>query len=293
VEKEEALYVILDVESIFTEAAPAPAASAVRLSKPIEPQVKTSDQDLKFVCEGLASLVSFYVTPANEAWVRKRFAAWKKNRDKLGISVQLRGPEDAGEFLSGFASTDSGNLWGDAQRAALIDLLLPHPSGTFVVWNYGCGRGFDAYSAVCTLKSAFPALAVKAWANDDNLVEIATAPSLMLPKELVPAFYASSSFLRGTDAGFQFTPTVRESIIFEYTESLSRMEIIQADLIICRDVVSYLPPDAQKTLLEAFAERLTPDGRLILGTNELAAGAGWKATEKGGARAFVRESPKE
>jgi purine-binding chemotaxis protein CheW len=292
VEKSEKLYVILDVESIFTEKAPAPAPVRVQ-GKPQETAVKTADQDLKFVCEGLAGLASFHVTPVNIDWVRKRFAAWKKSRDKLGITVQFRGTEDAQEFLSDFASPSRGRLWNDGERSSFIDLFPSRPAGTFIVWNHGCGRGFDAYSILCALKSEFPALTVKVFANDGNLVEIASAPTLTLPKEGVPSFYVSAGFVKAADAGYQFIPAVRESIVFEYTESLARMEDIAADLIISRDVISYLQPEAQKMLLDVFAERLNPGGSLILGTNEKIEGEGWKAVEKNGACTFVRGSKKE
>jgi len=292
VENGDRLYVILDVESIFTESAPssAPVRGTAKIQESV---VKTRDQDLKFVLEGLAGLASFHVTPVNIAWIQKRFAVWKKARDKEGISVQFRGAEDALEFLTGFASPGSGELWKDAERSSFLGLLPPRLSGMFVIWNHGCGRGFDAYSAVCTLKSAFPPLMVKAWANDGNLVQIASAPTLTLPKESVPSFFVSGGYVRASETGFQFTPAVREIVIFEYTESLSRMEIIQADLILCRDAVSYLPPDQQKSLLATFAERLKPDGRLILGTNERIEGEGWKTVEKSGAYVYIRERPKE
>ncbi len=296
VEKEEKLYVILDVESIFTETAPPPVQAVRGTVKIQETSVKTRDQDLKFVCEGLAGLASFFATPINLPWVQKRFGDWKKTRDKQGLSVQFRGPEDAQEFLTGFASEGRSGLWSDAERSGILGLLPARPAGTFLVWNHGCGRGFDAYSISCAVKSAYPSLSLKVFANDHNLVEIASAPTLTLPKDRVPPFYVSGGYVREVDAGYQFTPAVRESIIFEYTESLSRMEGIQADLIIARDILSYLQPEAQKTLLEAFAERLKPDGRLILGVNERVetegsgGSEGWKPLEKGGKRAFVRDT---
>jgi chemotaxis methyl-accepting protein methylase len=49
----------------------------------------------------------------------------------------------------------------------------------------------------------------------------------------------------------------------------------------------------QRTLLDAFAEKLKPGGLLVLGVNERPDGKGWRTVEKGGLRAFVREKPKE
>jgi purine-binding chemotaxis protein CheW len=295
VEREGKLYVILDVERIFAETTQAPKAPVKAEIAPVAAPVAApgGDQDLRFVCEGLATFASFFVTPMNLSWVERRFEEWRKLRKKQGVSVQLGGADDAREFLSIFSSPPRGQLWADAQRKALTALLPGRPAGTYVVWNHGCGRGFDAYSVVCALKSAYPSLAVKTWANDGNLVEIASAPTLTLPKERVPEFYIAGGFMRETEAGCQFTPAVRESVIFEYTESLARTEGLEADLIVSRDVLSFMKPETQKTVLEAFAQRLKPGGLLVLGANEQVAGEGWRSVEKGGMRAFVREIPKE
>jgi purine-binding chemotaxis protein CheW len=293
VEKEGRLSIILDVERIFQESAPAPK-QATRYEKPPEAAVgPMGAQEFHFVSEGLATFASFFVTSVNLSWAEKRFETWRKEREKAGLSVQLGGAEDAREFLDDFSSAGRGDLWGDSLRVGFLSLLPSHLTGTFIVWNHGCGRGFDAYSVVCALKASFPMLTVKAWANDGNLVEIASAPSLALPVERVPSFFRDGGFVRDTGSGWQFSPAVRESIIFEYTESLSRTESMQADLIVCRDMLSSLRPETQKTTLEAFWESLKPGGLLILGANEQVEGEGWRKREKGGLRAFQREGRKE
>jgi chemotaxis methyl-accepting protein methylase len=134
---------------------------------------------------------------------------------------------------------------------------------------------------------------VKVWASDTNLVEIAAAPSLTLPKERVPRFYLDGGFMKEGPNGLQFAPGIRDSIVFEFTESLYRVESPPVDLVLCQDVLSFEPPDAQQALLNAFAERLKPGGFLILGVNEQADGGGWHALEKGGLRVFEQEKPKE
>jgi chemotaxis methyl-accepting protein methylase len=65
------------------------------------------------------------------------------------------------------------------------------------------------------------------------------------------------------------------------------------DLILCQDVLSFQPPQVQRALLNAFAEKLKPGGFLVLGVNEQPDGEGWRTVEKGGLRAFAREKPKE
>ncbi len=296
VERDGKLIVILDVEKIFLEKAVAPKTAHEQKTQrgPAPSGMKTGgDQELKFICEGLSTFASFFASEMNLPWIERRLDEWKRSRSREGVSVQFRGAEDAREFLRGFASPGRGELWSDVQRSTLLSLLPSSLSGTFVIWNHGCGRGFDAYSMVCALKKAFGGLTVKAWANDANLVEIASAPALTLPKEKTPSFFTEGGFVKETPTGMQFTAAVRESIIFEYTESLLRTEELQADLIVSRDVLSYLPPETQKMVLDAFAQSVKPGGLLILGANERLGAAGWRAVEKGGLRAYEREIPKE
>ena len=282
VEKGGKLYVILDVERIFQENAPS-VQKKVAFEKPAV--VQSEDQELKFVCEGLSTFASFSVTPVNVAWVEKRFTEWKRMRQSAGLSAQLRGEEDAREFLSTLGRRKE-ELWSDAERDAVLGFLPSSLSGSFVVWNHGCGRGFDAYSAVCALKSAFPALAVKVWASDANLLQIAAAPTLAVQVDRVPRFYAA--FLQAKEGSAQFAPAVKESIVFEYTESMARAENLEVNLVIARDMISFLRPDAQKAMVDTFSQRLKPGGLLIVGSNETVSGEAWRAVEKGGLRAFQR-----
>jgi purine-binding chemotaxis protein CheW len=298
-ERDGKLYVLLDVDRIFRPspgiplAAAAASAAAVQQGRQRPAAQKPADQDLRFICEGLASLASFHATPVNLAWVERRLAEWRAVRESAGLPLQLRGAEDAREYLAGFRSPRRDELWGDGEREAFVSLLGVPPGGTFVAWNQGCGRGFGAYSIVCAVKAAHSGHSVKVWANDANLVEIAAAPTLTLPSPRVPRFYLEHGFAKETPAGCQFVPVIRDCVIFEYTESAYREDSPQVDLVLCQDVLSFLAPEAQRALLSAFAEKLKPGGLLILGANEQAEGAEWRAVEKGGLRGHVRETEKE
>jgi len=294
VERDGKLYVILDVERIFQETAPT-AQKKVAYERPpasVVAAAGTEDQELKFVCEGLATFGSFYVTELNLAWVEKRFAEWRRQRQNAGVSVQLGGEDDAREFLSTF-SPRSDELWADEQRTAFLGLVPPSVSGTFVVWNHGCGRGFDAYSVVCAIKAAFPSLVVKVWANDANLLQIAAAPSLVVPTDRVPRFYVQNGFVKEAQGGCSFSTPIKECITFEYTETLARAEDMEADVIIARNVLSFMKPEAQKALLDTFAHHLDSGGMLIVGPNENVGGEEWRAVEKDGLRAFMLSQSKE
>jgi chemotaxis signal transduction protein/chemotaxis methyl-accepting protein methylase len=300
-ERDGRLYVLLDVERIFSRESQAPSAPAPASPPPSAPtnapeagavQAQSKgERDLRFVCESLAALAGFHATAVNMPWVERRFSQWKAQRS--GASIQLKTADDAREFLTGFATTGRSELWEDAAREALMSLVPGPGAGGLLAWNHGCGRGFAAYSLACALKAAFPGAAVKIWASDRNLVEIAAAPTLTLPAGRVPAFYREHGFTREVPGGLQMAGSIREAVIFEYTESLYRAEGPAVDIVVCQDVLSFHPPETQKRLLDAFMEKLRPEGILVLGANEQAAGPGWLAREKGGVHVFAREMPKE
>jgi purine-binding chemotaxis protein CheW len=293
VERGGKLFIVLDVDRIFQETAPAPKPTAVKAETAPTIVEKTQDQELRFVCEGLATFSGFHATEHNLGWIERRYKEWATQRAAAGLSVQLRGAEDAREFLAPFYSPCRGELWGGQLRDGFLS-LFPHTlTGTFVVWNYGCGRGFDAYSVTCALKAAFPELMLKTWADDVNLVEVASAPTISFVKDRIPRYFFEGGFLREAETGFQFTAAIRDLVIFEYTESLSRTDSPEADLVISRDVISFNPPATQRAILDAFSQKLKTGGLLVLGVNEQVEGKDWRKAEKGGFRAFVKEGEKE
>jgi len=296
VENDSRLYVILDADRIFAEDAqhPTDMAAAEPLSVPA-PAGKPGNagREFGFVQETLKTFSGFHVTELNQAWAERRFMEWTKLRERMGADTQLTGTEDAREFLKTFPSPYYGALWGDDFREGLLSLLPTDPHGVFRIWNQGCGRGHDAYSVVCALKAAHPGLAVKVQACDTNLLFVTTAADLTLVEAEIPPFYRNGDFLRKGPKGCQFTPPIRDSIVFEYTESLPEDTAPAYDLIVSRDALSYRDPAVQAKILEAFRNKLREGGLLVLGRNEVVSRKGWHVLEKGSFMAFRKDSAQE
>lgn len=299
VESASRLYVILDADRIFSEdadkseapeGAAAPAAMAV--SRDAAAQA-SGGREFGFVCETLKTFAGFHVTEWNQSWAENRFQEWTRLRARSGAAAQLQGPEDAREFLKTFPSPYYGALWGDDFREALLSLLPPDAKGSFRVWNQGCGRGHDAYSVVCALKSAHPGLSVKVQACDSNLLFVTTAADLVLEEEAIPASYRGGDLMRKGPKGWGFAPQVRDCIVFEYTEALPEGDAPAFDLIVARDALSYRDPAVQARMLDAFLERLRDGGLLVLGRNETVPPKSWHPLSKGGFTAFRKDSAQE
>jgi purine-binding chemotaxis protein CheW len=287
VEKEGALYIILDVIRIFTPneedknkrglpesggdnyyAPPPPREEAPG------PQLQAQFSDaLHFIKESLPTLRRFYPSSVNEEWLDKRFREWSSTREEENL--QLKGTSDADDFLAAFFSPGTGRFW-DEDYADLVKKALPDlPSNSIQVWNLGCGKGYETYSFVCILKSRFPNARIKIWANDSDIMAISQAPNMIFDLEEMPE-YCRSFMVRGKN-GYSFSQAVRDAVVFEYHDVLNDNPLPELDIILARDILSYLEPSDQKRIIADFSEKLKGRGIVLPGRNEKLPGGEWRS----------------
>jgi purine-binding chemotaxis protein CheW len=139
-------------------------------------------------------------------------------------------------------------------------------SNNIQVWNPGCGKGYETLSLACMLKLRYPNGRVKIWANDSDILSIANAPNMTFDKEEVPEY--CRAFLTNARSGFAFGPQIKDSIVFEYHDITNENTLPAIDIVLCRDLLSFLPPQQQDKLLADIAEKLKDKGVVIIGQNE-------------------------
>jgi len=287
VEKNGDLYIILDVVRIFTVSdedknkvragitaadsgdyfVPAPAASEQNQIT----QRDASDSDVGFIKESLGALKHFSVTGINEAWLQKRFAEWSAGRS--GDGLQLKGASDADEFLGNFASPFSGEFWSEEYAAAVKNVLPDFTSSAINAWNIGCGKGYESFSFACILKSKFPDARIKIWANDSDIMAISNAPNMIFELEELPD-YCRSYMVKGSN-GYSFSQEIKDSIVFEYHDIMNETSLPELDIILVRDVISFLSTQDQARIIEGFSEKLNNNGIVFMGRNEELSGNVW------------------
>jgi len=289
------LYIILDVERIFSperageDSAEGYARASSRGEDKAEPVAVTpskasaGDISASFVRETLAAFKSFHVTPINERWFSSRFSEWKALRK--GEELQLREAAEADEFLEGFLSPCSGRLW-DEDYAAAVGAALPGiESKNINVWNPGCGKGYETWSFACVMKMKYPEARIKIWANDSDLLAISMAPNMAF-EGAVPEYCLP--FMSKGRSGLVFTQAIRDSIFFEFHDVLNANTLPSIDLVLCRDMLSFVSSIDQRRLLSDFSEKLKPGGVVLCGANE-ELGEGWAAVGSGAVKAFRKE----
>ncbi len=296
------LYIILDVDRIFAperEEAPAPAVAEVRAAPaaaaapaerqatygaPAQAGAAGEEVAASFVRETLATFKNFHATGLSDAWFRERFADWK--RERKGADVQLHEAGDAEAFLEGFWSPCTGRLWEEDYADSFIAALPDLATKNINVWNPGCGKGYETWSLACALRRRYPEARVKIWANDSDLLAISMAPNMIFPENGVPDWL--EGYMTKGRNGLSFSQAVRDSVFFEFHDVLNASPLPPLDLVLSRDVLSFMAPGDQRRLLSDIAEKLKSAGVLVLGANERP-GEGWTASSTGAVSAYRKE----
>jgi len=301
VEKLKTLYIILDVVRIFTQneeekqkprGTIADAATGNFLTPPsgvtrevtLEERVAMSDSVLGFIKESLPSLRQFYPSGVNDEWIRRRYADWSGSRS--GEDLQLKSLGDAEEYMSGFFSPDTSMFWRD-DYAEMVKGVLPNLSSNRIqVWNIGCGKGYETFSFACILKSRYPSGSIKIWANDSDIMAISQAPNMIFDLEDLPE-YCKPYVVKGR-SGYGFKQEIKDSIVFEYHDILNDNPLPDLDIILVRDVLSFIPEQDQVRVVGGFKEKLRSRGLVIVGRNEVLPGAvDWEYIGRDPVSAFV------
>jgi len=293
VEKLGELYIILDVIRIFTQSDDEKqkprgsvettgggtyfvSPSGVERATTLEEKVAISDSSFNFIRESLPALKHFYPSEINDKWMRERFADW--NTSRTGEDLQLKSIQEAEEYLSGFYSPYTGDFWSDDYAEKVKELLPSLSSNNIQVWNIGCGKGYETFSFACILKSRYPEGRIKIWANDNDIMTVSQAPNITFDLEEIPEY--CRPFTTSGRNGYSFSQAIKDSVVFEYHDVLSDNPLPDLDIILARDVLSFLQPSDQQRLIEGFVERLKHKGLVILGRNEFVSGLSWEFVGK-------------
>lgn len=275
VEKDNKLYIILDVESIFgLDAENVEVIPSQYTPKAVYAENKPEEINMGFISETLRTFSKFTVTDLNNRWVEHRFEEWKTLKGNNSEDLQLHSERDSEEFLSRFYSVDTGRFWSEDYRNIVSSLLENNSSGTLRVWNPGCGKGYETYSLAVLLSEKFREASIKIWANDKDLMSISNAPNLVLDKQNLPEYM--DKHIVSVNSKSQFNQKIKDIVLFEYHDITHPNTFPAVDIIVARDVLSFLAYSEQLRMITEFQDKLVPDGLLIIGQNEELPGNDWK-----------------
>lgn len=263
--------VLQEKPSVLKKASLVQKIQPAKKEEVIVEEKKSADLDYSFIVSSLQQFAKFTVNSINEAWAKKRYDEWckEKGQDKC----QLQNEEDAQSFLKPFYSPCTGVWWTKQYADAVYNVLPDNAAKNIVVWNPGCGKGYESYSLACLLKKRYPNARIRIYAHDIDLLSVSNAP-LMTLSSSAPDWY--KPYLSTTVSGEQtFNKEIKEMVLFEYHDCVNTNALPALDLVFARDVLSFIKEDAQKELLEDFSEKLKGNGIMVLGENEEPLIDGW------------------
>lgn len=265
--------------------APAAEASAAKPAAPAKDNASATDK--KFICDGLVQFKKFYISDVNRTWFDGRFNDWVASKN--GASVQLQSEAEAEQFLSTFWSSNSGAFWSKEYADALFNILPENNAKQILVWNPGCGKGYESFSLACVLKKRYPSSRIRIYAHETDLLNISNAPLLTVSAADAQG-WLSPYVQKSVTGEFTFTQEIKDAIMFEYHDIANSNALPMADIIFARDVLSLLTPEVQKNVLADFEEKLKGNGVLFLGENEsVGAGKSWGERTEGSLTYFNKE----
>ncbi|MCR5725633.1 MAG: chemotaxis protein CheW [Treponema sp.] len=267
---------------VSAQAAPAPEAAPKAPAN--EPAI---DENFGFVTSSLATLRKFEVTGINEKWVKERYVEWAKERGK--DKVQFQSVTDADEYLKPFYSQCNGSWWKKDYADAIYKALPDNTAKQIVVWNPGCGKGFESYSLACLLRKRYPEAKIRIYAHDIDLLSVSNAPLLSVPADVANDWYAPY-ITKKANGDYTFINDVRNSVMFEYHDCMNTNALPNLDIVFTRDLISFMPKQAQETLIADFTEKLKGNGIVILGQNETLENNGkWTGKSVGSVTVFGKK----
>jgi len=292
VENSNKLYIILDVEKIFStnpEVVDKQIEAIGLLNKQEELNItKEESIDMGFFKDTLKTFKNFNVSPINLNWLKDRGRVWKQYRNAEGKDFQLESDASASEFLLPFFSPYTGKFWSTEYIEEVKKVLPEVSSGIIQVWNPGCGKGYESYSIACMLKDHYRDTQIKIHAGDSDLLSISSAPALNFSKADVPHSYLD--YIEESINGYQFNKEIKDAIRFEYHDVSNTDHFAGYQLIVARDIVSFLSEEDQMKFFASVSKKMKSGGVLILGENEeLPDIDNWSEKSVGSLKVYVKK----
>lgn len=211
--------------------------------------------------ESLFEYANFCPSELNQTWLFKRYDEWL-------VSHPASGKLDSHatkEFLETFYSVNTAQLWNDDMVDEFCELLGQDDQKITHVWNAGCGEGYTAYSIAGGL--FLRDKKCKIYATDSDLMAITGAAGHVFAEGEIPPDF-KLAMVNGAK-GWQFTNEVKNTIIFEYHDIANEHVFPKLDVIVVRDMLSFVDEDVFMKFFERIFKQAHAGTLLIIGDNEV------------------------
>jgi two-component system CheB/CheR fusion protein len=166
--------------------------------------------------------------------------------------------------------------WSILQNEVIAPIVrAKEPDTPIRVWCPGCATGEEPYSlgmlVLEQLGAAQKNCPVQIFATDADEDALDVARQAVYPETIgadVSPERLARFFTRITDTSYQVSKQLREAVTFAKQNILADAPFSKLDLVVCRNLLIYLDPEAQKKLVSLLHFALADGGYLFLGPSE-------------------------
>ena len=139
------------------------------------------------------------------------------------------------------------------------------------------------------MKEKYPNARIRIYANDSDLLSISNAPMLSVdPQQVSPRY--KPWLVQGVGGAWSFNQTIKDMILFEYHDCTNQNAVPPMDVIVVRDVLSFMNLKQQASMMADITEKLKDNGIILLGANEaMPQHSGWTRSVEGKVVVFGKE----
>ncbi|HUJ69423.1 MAG TPA: PAS domain S-box protein, partial [Syntrophorhabdales bacterium] len=201
----------------------------------------------------------------------------------VGAYLEMLGKNDseapalASDLMIGVTSFFRDKIsWKALHLEVTRKLALMEDDTPVRVWTPACATGEEAYSIAMMLQHELDMSGrrreIQVFATDVNDRALETAREGTYPASIasdVPPEYVTKFFTPSGDGlSLTINKDIRQRIVFAKQDLLTDPPFSRLDLVICRNLLIYLEPDAQEKCIALFHYALKPGGYLFLGNAE-------------------------
>jgi two-component system, chemotaxis family, CheB/CheR fusion protein len=182
------------------------------------------------------------------------------------------------ELLIGVTSFFRDPAEWEKLRCEVMPALLAAraTSGVVRAWVPGCSTGEEAYSLAMVYREAIEPLkplknlALQIFATDLDREAVEKARQGVYPDNITADLSPERlrRFFVREDRGYRVSTEIRETVVFAPQNLVMDPPFTKVDILVCRNLLIYLSPEVQKTLIPLFHYCLNPGGILFLGSAE-------------------------
>lgn len=164
----------------------------------------------------------------------------------------------------------------DSLKKQILPEILKNKTKDQVVriWVPGCSSGEEAYSiAICLIEAMgnrIKTIPIQIFATDVREVSLKKARKGMYGKNIEDSVSGErlKLFFKKDGGSYCISKQLRDMCVFSMQNVFSDPPFSNIDLISCRNLLIYLQPALQKTVLQKFHYAIRPGGFLLLGNSE-------------------------